>query len=296
MTQVEMDIRQECLKLLDLLARVIDANKGYSVSAISDGERLLDAHYLANKCVKHAITAFTVSRGMNISLLSSKEIKIIDVGSVDVLTRAAFEAFLTFHYVFFAPKTKEEKDYRYWAYSVAGIKWRRMLTVITSEYKQKIVEDEKELDKLRDELEANTVFQSLSDNQRKQIFKSKGEWKWKPGVKNHVSWSDIAIDAGFSEVLARHMYRLLCGFAHSSSLSIRQAAQAFRKGEEEYLISPSISVLDIVTANMIWEYCGLFSKAQGVLDMEPVASKMIEAWIEIGRRLDENLDIGQDSD
>ncbi len=296
MAQAEMDSRQECLKLLDLLARVIDANKGYSVNGISDGKRLLDAHYLANKYAKHALTAFTVSHGMNIQLLSSKAIKIIDVGSVDVLTRAAFEAFLTFHYVFFAPRTKEERDYRYWAYIVAGIKWRKGLREISSEYKQKVVEDEKQLGKLHDDLELNIVFQNLYDNQRKQIFQSKGEWKWAPGVKNHVSWSNIAIDAGFGELLARHMYSLLCGYAHSSSLSVRQVAQAFKKGEEEHLISASIATLDIVTANMIREYCGLFTKAQSVLDIEPVASKMIEAWIEIGRRLDENLDIGQDND
>lgn len=296
MAQAEMDSRQECRKLLDLLARVIDANKGYSVNGISDGKRLLDAHYLANKYAKHALTAFTVSRGMNIQLLSSKAIKIIDVGSVDVLTRAAFEAFLTFHYVFFAPRTKEERDYRYWAYIVAGIKWRKGLREISSEYKQKVVEDEKQLGKLHDDLESNIVFQNLHDNQRKQIFQSKGEWKWAPGVKNHVSWSNIAIDAGFSEVLARHMYSLLCGYAHSSSLSVHQLAQAFRRGEEEYLISASIATLDIVTANMIREYCRLFTKAQSVLDIEPVASKMIEAWIEIGRRLDENLEIGQKND
>jgi len=292
MAQIGADYKQECLKLLDLLARVIDANKG---SLMSDDDRYGYAEGLANKYFKHAIIALVVSRGINISDFPSGAIGIIDAGSIDVLTRAAIETFLTFHYVLYAPQTKEAKDYRYWAYKAAGFAERRSLPVITREHKQKIAENKKEIDNLRDKLESNAIFQSLTPRQKAQIFSGKGEWKWKPNGEGKVSWRDIAIDAGLSEVLALHVYSLLSAAAHSSSLSIRQLTQAFRKREEEYLVSVSIITMNIVTANLIHEYCELFPKAEAVLRGSN-ASEFVKTWVHIGRRLDENLDIGQDSD
>lgn len=284
MAQIGADYKQECLKLLDLLARVIDANKGFS---IGNDDRYGYAEGLANKYFKHAIITLVVSRRIDISGFPSGAIGIIDAGSVDVLTRAAIETFLTFHYVFYAPQTKETRDYRYWAYKAAGFAERRSLSIITSKHRQKIAGDTKELDNLRDKLESNAIFQSLTPRQKTQIFSGRGEWKWKPDGEGRVSWRDIAIDAGLSEVLARHVYSLLSAATHSSSLSIRQLTQAFRKGEEEYLISVSIITMNIVTANLIHEYCELFPKAEAVLREDSNGSNAVKAWIKIGRSLDE---------
>ena len=292
MAQIEADYKQECLKLLDLLARVIDANKD---SSMGDDDRYGYAEGLANKYFKHTIIALVVSRGINISDFPSGTIRVIDAGSVDVLTRAAIEAFLIFHYVLYAPQTKEAKDYRYWAYKAAGFAERQSLPVITSKHNQKIAEDKKELDNIRDNLESNATFQSLTQRQKAQMFSGKGEWKWKPSGEGKVSWHDIATDAGLSEVLALHVYSLLSGTAHSSSLSIRQLTQAFRKREEEYLISVSIITINIVTANLIHEYCELFPKSQDVLSKDHEGSGIVEVWVQIGRGLDEFMSAGQDN-
>ena len=106
MEQFRMRIKQGHVKLLDLLARVIDANKGFTTSDISDGERLLDAHYLANKFIDHAFTVLYLSRGTKVQDIPSFKFSFIDSASIDVLTRAAMEAFLVFHYVFFSPQTE----------------------------------------------------------------------------------------------------------------------------------------------------------------------------------------------
>ena len=153
------------------------------------------------------------------------------------------------------------------------------------------------LDKLRYKLESNRVFQSLSEKQKTRFFEDKERnlWRWNPDTKKLPSWHDIAISAKFSEMLALHMYSHLSGYAHSGSLSILQTAQALVNKETEQLIGASIDTMKVLIANLIQEYCGLFSKAQDVL-RESGASSFVEAWIHIGRRLDENLDIGQDSD
>ncbi len=91
------------------------------------------------------------------------------------------EAFLVFHYVFYAPTTVEEKDYRYWAYKAAGLAERQNFPTITEEGRQTLDNDTIELYELRNKLESNKVFQALEDFQKRQIFEGKGKWRWKPG-------------------------------------------------------------------------------------------------------------------
>lgn len=295
MARLEMDNKQEYVILLDLLARVIHASEGFSISDISDGERLWDADGLAKKFFTHALTVLYLSHRTKQELPSFK-FSFTDLASIDVLTRAALDAFLTFHYVFFAPAATEEKDYRYWSYKAAGLAERQNLPVTTSEHKQKIAEEKKKLDEVQDKLELNKVFQSLEDNQKRQIFKGKGEWKWKPHGRGRVSWREIAIDAGFSEMLASHMYRHLSGYVHSSSLSVLQINQAYENKEENRLIEASIGTINIVAANLIREYCGLFPWAQDVLSKDPEGNDIVEVWIQIGRGLDKYMGIGQGND
>ena len=292
MTQREIDSKDEYKILLDLLARVNDANEGLSSSDISDGERLWDADWLANKFIGHALTILHLLDDTNVQALPSfPQIKVIFAvsASIDVLTRTTMESFLVFHYVFFAPITPEERNYRYWAYRAAGVAEGQNFPTITEEARQKLKDEKAELDELRGKLESNTVFQSLGGGQKRQIFEGKGQWRWKPGVNDHLSWHDIAVEAGFSEMLASHMYRYLSGHTHSSSLSVRQMTQALLNKETQQLFGASINTMNIVIANMIHEYCGLFPRAQDVLTKDLEGSNLVKQYIQIGHKLDKYM-------
>ncbi len=291
MAQIRADNRENYVILLDLLAKANDSVKGSSISDVTERERLLDAHRLANKFIGHALTVLNLSRGYKAEELPSfQPVNFTDSCSIDVLTRAAMEAFLVFHYVFFAPTTTEEKDYRYWVYRAAGIAERQNLPETAYEHKQTKAEDKKELDKLHDKLKSNAVFQSLTEKQKTRFFEGKERnlWRWKPDVKKVLSWSDIAIDAGFSKMLASHMYRHISGYAHSSSVSVLQASQALENKDVDMLVKPSMNTMNILMANMIYEYCVLFPEAKVVLEQSG-SSKFVDMWISIGCRLGENL-------
>lgn len=281
MRQLEMDIKQEYVRLLDLLARALRANKDLSVS---DGERLLAAYGLAFKFFCHALTVFYLSRGTNQELPSLKW-HYVDFASVDVLTRATLEAFLVFHYVFYASATAEEKDYRYWAYRAEGMDDKLSIIAFTEKQRERLTAVRKERDKLYDKLKSNTIFQRLNRKRQKEIFKGRSMWRWKPGGKGKVSWRDIAIEAGFSKALARHIYSHLSASAHSSSIGVYQTMPAISKREEEYSYSGTVIIMNIVTANLIREYCGLFPRAQAVLSGDTEGSNIIERWIQRGRKL-----------
>ncbi|MFC2017614.1 hypothetical protein ACFLUD_04305 [Chloroflexota bacterium] len=276
MKQPEMDNKQEYLRLLDLFARVDDANEGFSSSDITHGARLL-----AGKFIVHALTILHLLNDTKVQLLPSlppMKISFVALASIEVLTIAVMEAFLIFHYVFFAPTTAEEKDYRYWSYKAAGItEWQKLLESISG-HEQEKAEEKKALDELRNKLESNKVFQSL-DKQKKRILK--GEWRLK-------SWREIAIDAGFSKMLASQ-YRYLSGSARSSNLSNLRMEQALINKEPEEFIQGSINTMNIVIANMIRKYCALFPRARDVLTKDLEGSNLVKQYFQIGRELDKYM-------
>ena len=260
---------EDSLKLLDLLGRVLDANKGLPVS----NEREWYAEGLANKFFNHAFTVIRLSVTKNILDLQSRQIEISALASVDVLTRAAFEAFLVFHYVFFMPKTEEEQDYKYLVYRLGGIMERQNLPANSDEFKQKLIEDRQAIADIRKKLESNTIFQSLSEKQKQTILK--GRWR-------SLSWSDIAKEAKLDVLLASHAYRQLCGYAHSSSLSVLQIKQAFKKGEENALTEASIIIINIMTANIVYEYCELLPQAKDILSNDQKGLDLVTRWVRVG--------------
>jgi len=287
--------KQEYVILLDLLAKANDSVKESSISDVTERERLLYAHRLAHKFIGHALTVLHLSRGYRVEGLPSfQPANFTDSWSIDVLTRAAMEAFLIFHYVFYAPTTIEEREYRYLTYKVAGIAERQTYLASIFEHEQQKAEEKKVLEELRAKLESNIIFQRLTPKQKTGLFEGKELilWRWNPDVRRVLSWYDIGIDAGFSDMLASHMYGHLSGYAHSSHMSVLQVSQALENKDVDMLVKPSMNTINILMANMIHEYCVLFPEAKVVLEQSG-ASQFVDMWVSIGCRLDDNLDTGQ---
>jgi len=287
MDMSQRDIKQEYLRLFKLLARVNDAVNVTSISDAGERERLIGAHDLANIFTAHALTILYLIDDTKIQVPSSfppLKTTSFALASIEVLTRATMEAFLVFHYVFFAPTKADEKFFRYWSYKAAGITEWQKETESISEHRQEKAAEKKALDELHTKLKSNTVFQGLTDKRKKQILKS--EWRL-------LFWRDIAIDAGFSKMLASQ-YKYLSGFAHSSSVSTLRMKQAFINKEPEKFIQGSINTMNIVIANMIREYCALLPKAQEVLSDDCAGGKIVDWWVQLGNSMNDFNNIGQE--
>jgi len=110
-----MEKEREYIKLLEILIRVAEANKG-QVAGIDD--RILDAEGLLLKFFGHTASFLYLYKS---TTLPDIHVSFFDSASIDVLARAALETLLVFHYVFEAPTSEEEKDFRYIAWSLAGL-------------------------------------------------------------------------------------------------------------------------------------------------------------------------------
>ncbi len=287
--QLEKDFKQEYVRLLDMLVKVIYANRDLSVSDINDGERLESAHALASKFFGHALTVLYLSYGTNQELPSLKWHS-VDFASIDVITRAALEAFLIFHHVFYASAEPEEKNYRYWTYRAEGMANRQSIGAFAGTKKER-QQFEEEKKGLAARLESNQIFQSLSTKQKGQVFEGNGMWRWKPDNKKRLAWRAIGIEAGFGKVLANNIYNILCGAAHSTSIGVRQTFPTLNKRGEEHLYAGTVAIMNIVTANLIQEYCELFSGVGTISSKDIRESKLVNKWIQRGRTLDKLMGV-----
>jgi hypothetical protein len=286
-----IDSRQELEVLIDILAQVINVVNVSSIADQTERERKTDAHNLANRFFQYALTILFLSNNTHaINLPSFNHIKITDPASIDVLTRANMEAFLVFHHVFYSPKSQDEKVFRYCIYKAVGIAERQNLFKNTSEHQKQKYEEKKKIESIIENLKDNQIFKNLSQKQKDGIAtgRQRDLWRWDSVIKNTLPWYKIAVDAGFSKMLAQHMYSHLSGHAHSGSLSVLQTQQSIVNKEVEKLIIPSLNTVKILTANMINHYTTIFNDAHDKL-IETGAVNFVDIWIEVGKNLDNNI-------
>jgi hypothetical protein len=269
-----MEEEREYLIILDLLFRVGQANAGLEMD-----EKLVEAESLARKFFFHSASAFYLSQGTRIEDSPSVKDNFFDWSSVDVLARATFEAFLTFHYIFGASISNEESDFRFYSWQLGGLKERQeflsIAPVLKQEAKRVLANDQKCIQKYEQILKNNKVFLNLSKKQQNKILK--GNWRTQ-------SWREIALDAKLSNLDAEHFYGLLCGHAHSSSLSTMQIKHARTPRQQLDLLAGTMGVIKIAMANFIFEYCRLFPNSLLELEKNAEAKRVAEDWLWIGQK------------
>jgi len=286
-----MEREREYLIILDLLCRIVEANRGIELS----DHKLKEAESLAKKFFFHSASAFYLSRGTIIHDFPSVQVDFIDPASINVIARACIESFLTFHYLFSSCVSDEERDFRFYSWLLGGLKERekflhmlieakKVLQDEQSRIRSKWLNDQQCIQKYEQILRHNKIFQQLSERQQKRILG--GDWRNKilDGKCNRMSWREIALDAKLTEMDAEHFYRLLCGYAHSSSLSTLQLSQANTRAQQMGLIAGPMGVIKTAMSNFIFEYCELFPNSKSELNRDAEAKRVAENWVWIGRK------------
>jgi hypothetical protein len=263
-----MDKERHYLKLLETMIAVAEAGKG--MPGGSD-RRLLDAEALFLKLFCHASSALYLFRGTRVPELGN--VSFFDPASVNVLSRAAIEAFLVFHYVFIAPTSKDVEDLRYFAWTLGGLLDQQKYTAQTSQGKAILVAKRPEIANLQQKLTANPSFAGLTNKQQRGL--KRGEWRLE-------SWSDIALSAGLSLKNAKEFYSYLCGHAHSSNLNVSQLWQASSAENQRMLSEPALNHIMIAMAFIIKSYATLFPQVDQVLAKDSKAREIVDVWTYVG--------------
>jgi len=268
------------IKLLRTIIQVGEANKG--LEAGSD-DRILDAEGLLLKFFGHASSLLYLSRSTTIQdIFPDIPISFFDPGSINILARAALETFLVFHYIFIAPQSETEKDFRYVSWVYAGLLERQKYPVHSPQGKQKLQSEKQGIDLLKEKLQRNAYFRKLPSKQQDGLLRH-GKWRFS-------SWKDIALSAGLNEATAKGFYNFLCGYAHANYISILQIRQAENANDQKHLFAAAINLVMIAMANMIRSYCNLFPKSKNAIQ-EKDAAQIVENWVFVGQKSAEDIEI-----
>jgi hypothetical protein len=239
-----------------LIKEFIDIGNGLEKQQIpADNTSIYFAEGLGQKVINHILTARYLMQGFQLGIEKNLYEARIDFSSIAILTRAALETYLTFHHVFIAPKNKEELQFRFICWDIAGYLDRADF-VATNEREIKLKETERlAIEKLTAELNNNNLFKTKSAPNKKRVLN--GQWRL------DKSWLDLAIEAGFGESFFKQQYKFLCGYAHSSRLSIIQIQQNKTVGEQGEMAKASMGVLMVILSKFIHDYVELMPPLHG---------------------------------
>jgi hypothetical protein len=268
-----MEREEEYLSLLRHFVRVTGALRG---EQISDGWMAF-AEGMSMKLFGHVSSLYLLYQGTKIPLERNSNIDFIDHGSINVLTRAAFETALAFHFIFCDSNDIEERRFRFLCWDLAGFLERQELHTISEEGRVLKEREAKMLEEVKKEITEHPSFKKYSNKQKARILE--GNWRF------WHSWTDIAVKAGYSKEYFESIYSYLCGYAHTGRLSVLQIQQAISKKDQKMLAKVCLDYGLIIISNFLFGYSSLFPKVKVVFESDQTAYDIARIWREIGQQI-----------
>lgn len=145
-----------------------------------------DAQILAVKIFRHIASVKHLSYGLKFEFENEPSFEFIDYSTINIITRAAFESYLAFNYIYINSEDTLSV-FRHKTWQLAGLIDRSKLIANTSEAKDIQAREASDIEVLKSELAESPYFQ----NETKAIQNRLLSGRWRP------SWSDMAVHAGF---------------------------------------------------------------------------------------------------
>lgn len=261
-----MDYSELYNKLASLLVEVIESQQG---EKLKRDQHLYYAESLAVKMFRHLASMRQLADGLTVTFPRTK-FSHVDHSSVMLLARASVETYLTFFYVFIDPATENQQKFRFKAWMLAGLMDRQKIHTNTKEGNEVKKSEARMIKALKNDLPNFDSFIKLDEKERKMILN--GNWR----MRN--SWGNLATVAGFNDTYFKNIYGYMCGYAHSSYISVLQVSQAKSIDEQIKLSNIMLSVGVVLMSHFIFSYASLFKNAEIALDNNPEIKKLAETW------------------
>lgn len=230
---------------------------------------LNDAQVLARKLFEHLTSMQTLTNIQRYQLAQDWYFDFIDHSSVKVVTRAAFETYLVFFFIYSgSDRSLSEFRHKIWRY--AGLVDRQRLCPTTAEKREVQAAEKTEVDRLKSEIEASSYLATYNDTAAKKVLK--GEWR------GGEPWAALSTYAGFHETYFRNVYGYLCGYSHASYASALQVREAQLLEDQQSLTSMCIGIGLVLMAHFACAYVELFDGAKPILDNDPKVKALVNRW------------------
>ena len=248
----------EYSELLSLLVELIESQNGKEIE--SENEWLNDAQILSIKLFRHLTSMKLVASGSTVKVHGMQEIYNIDHPSLKVIARAALETYLVYHFIFDS-KDQSLSRFRHKLWRIGGLADRQKYNANFEHGYETLAKEKQALWKLRTEVQNSCHFLTFTKSQQCQLLK--GNWR------NGFTWADLGCSAGFHVPYFKDVYNYLCGYSHSSYLSVLQIGQAQSVGNQKKFARVILGVGIVLMSHFIFSYPNVFPEAKHVLSANP---------------------------
>ncbi len=262
-----MPYNTEYASLLELFIKLVESQAGREIKP--NEVWLNDAQVLATKLFKHLVAMQTLHLGTTVRRDNETDFTFVDHGSIKVVTRAAFETYLVFFYLY-GNSDRALSEFRHKTWHLGGLIDRQKFHASSSQARETLIDEKEQIDKLKSEVTNSTQICDYTGKQIKRLLG--GEWRIGSG------WLDLGISAGFHKEYFKNIYGYLCGYSHSSYLSALQIGQAQSIEDQKMLSEAMLGVGVVVMAHFTFSYSNTFSTANNVLLANPAAKSIAEKW------------------
>lgn len=228
-------MRAECLGHLDLLLYLHEV---LAEEQVEVQEYETTSEQLIQKFYFHGLTFCRISQGLTLSseYFSHPNISktlCIDIPSLLTVGRAQLETLLMYQHIYVNTKSVDEQKLRYYSWIYTALIQRRQFSAIDEAAKTQRAKDEKEIIRLKAEMEQLESFKKLTPKQQQNIFHA-------GSAKLFKNWNAIFEESGFSSShLFPKLYYILSAYAHTEGLSVVQMRTVkpifSRKGNQDML-------------------------------------------------------------
>lgn len=202
--------------------------------------------------------------------------KVIDYSSIAVLTRAAFETYLTFNHIFVAPKTYEEKELRYYCWDIAGIIEREDFPATTVESINTMDNEKNEKIILFEKLEKNPLYKKISAEGKKRL--KNGNWRI------FKTWRDLSRESGITEQYFNVIYSYLSSYCHSGRLSVIQIEQSRDLKTQKELSETLLQINTVILSHLIHDYILFLPDCNIAHEKDEEAVFLTNLYYQVGNR------------
>ena len=155
------------------------------------------------------------------SKLSNKMFNVLDLSTINSVTRMQIESFLMIYYLSFSEGSIDEKDMRYDLYRLHGLKKQSGFSVKSKYGESKKAALEKEFDSVLSQLKSRQIFTDLNGKLRNKLLKLSHAKIIKPDI--------LFTESGLSRFGTDELWSLYSNHTHSEYISDRQFNSNYKK-------------------------------------------------------------------
>lgn len=155
---------------------------------------------------------------------NDNRLDILDISSINILTRAIIENYLMIYYLYFDNVDESRKEFRFLIYAIDGLSRRQKnLVAFDDESSNQLSNENKELLNLKNKLKNNSYFQFLEIKQQERYLK---------GCATEKNLTTLLELIDLNPELYQNIWKLQSNYAHSEFISVLQIRTYVKRPEE----------------------------------------------------------------